>query len=99
MRPSAHWTTRAAQHFGFDRRVSADSYDDLQYVSAALHHERATEGSHPARMQRHFPSPQSCFVGRGHDCLCIGLEEIRRLGSEFDYEWHARDGGPGVMIY
>ena len=63
----------------------ADSYDDLQYSSTALHHERATQGSYPAGVQRYFPGPQPCFVGRGHDRLCIGLEEIRRMGSEFDY--------------
>jgi hypothetical protein len=45
----------------------------------------ATQGSYPAGVQRYFPGPQPCFVGRGHDGLCIGLEEIRRLGSEFDY--------------
>ena len=32
-------------------------------------HERATQGSYPAGVQRYFPGPQSYFVGRGHDRL------------------------------
>jgi hypothetical protein len=56
----------------------------LAVHSATLHHERTAAIGDRAGVQCYFPRPQSAPVGRGHNCLCIGLEEVWGLGPEFD---------------
>ena len=62
-----------------------DTYVRLAVYPAAVHHERASAGGNRARVQRDFPHPESRSLGRGHHGVCLGLEEVRRLGPESDH--------------
>ena len=60
-----------------------DSYADLQYVRRRY----ITKSSCARRLRRcatRFSRPPPGLVGRGHDGLRLGLEEVRGLGPEFD---------------
>jgi Tn3 transposase DDE domain len=65
-----------------DGEQGTESQADLRYVRRPVHPQGGATRGHRRGGQRDLPSPPARDLGRGHDRLCLGLQEVRRLGPE-----------------
>ena len=71
-----------ARHF--IATVQQAMQDELEQLNKTLPHQGCAARGHRPRGQRHLRRAPSRHLGRGHLDLCLGLEEIRRLGPKPD---------------